>query len=87
MPESERKSPMKMIATIISITVGVLLIGGRFWTIASTNTATRINIENLQEDIVELKASHTTFKDITEKLGEINVRLGKIETRLDIEKE
>ncbi|KKN73934.1 hypothetical protein LCGC14_0394990 [marine sediment metagenome] len=81
-----RKPRTVLISTIISITVGILVIAGRFWSIASSATEVRIELRNLKEDIVELKQSHTTFKDIAEKLGNINVRLGKIETRLDIEK-
>ena len=85
---TEVKKPRTVfISTLISIVVGILLIAGRFWSVASSATEMKIEIRHLKEDIVELKESHTNFKDITEKLGEINVRLGKIETRLDIERE
>lgn len=84
----ETKKPgIRLSPTLISMIVGLLLIGARFWAVASTATETRMRITQLEKEVIELKTSHTTFKEINDKLGEINVRIGKIETRLDIEKE
>lgn len=82
-----KKPGVRFYSTLISIVIGILVIGGRFWSVASSATEVRIEIRHLREQVIELKQSHTNFKDIAEKLGEINVRLGKIETRLDIGRE
>ena len=83
-PKIEKRPGIRLSPTLISMIVGLLVIGARFWAVASTATEMRMKIEQLQKEVIELKTSHTTFKEINDKLGEINVRIGKIETKLEM---
>ncbi len=86
--KTEVKKPRTLlISTIISITVGILVIGGRFWSIASTTTTVKLEIEYLKKEVTELKDSHLTFKEFDEKLDDVIGRLIRIETNLKMEKE